>query len=235
MFNVDAHIQQWRRELSNAEVCHFSDLEELEIHMRDEIGNLSDKGLSSEEAFIIASRRLGDRTNLTREFAKVNTHALFLKRLLWLCIGVLATMLIPRVSATFTNAVAFGALQFGMTQSGLYILIPSLQTITLMLGILTMLYFIKRYSGQSASPTWRSPFKNKASFFVMLVLADIVILLAPSLLTVVTARLFTPQNFGQIAMAKMYVNAFSPIIISLLLIGLIVKLSPSKLKAKSSE
>ena len=72
MFNVDQQIQQWRRDLSNAEVCRDSDLDELESHLRDEIENLEDRGLSTEEAFIVASRRLGNRGSLTREFAKVN-------------------------------------------------------------------------------------------------------------------------------------------------------------------
>lgn len=234
MFNVDEHIQQWRRELSNTEVCHDSDLEELEIHMRDEISSLSDQGLSSEEAFIIASHRLGNGTNLTREFAKVNTHTLFLKRLLWVCIGVLASILIPKIGATFTQGAALGALRLGMTQSGLSILLPSLQIITLMIGALTLVFFIKQYSDYSTSPTWRTPFKNKISFFIVLALVDIGILLMPFVLAIVTGRYFGAEDFGKIAMAQMYVNTFSPIVISLLIIGLAVKLAPSMRKVEVS-
>ncbi len=234
MFNVDEHIQQWRRELNNAEVCHSSDLEELEIHLRDEMEGLGDKGLSDQEAFIVASRRLGDRANLVCEFAKVNTHTIFLKRLLWVCIGVLASLLIPKIAATFTQGVALGALKLGMTQSGLYILIPSLQIITLMIGILAIVYFIKQFSDYATSPTWRIPFKNKLSFFMVLALVDIGILLMPLVLAIVAARYFSVQDFGRIAMAKMYVNTFSPIIISVLIIGLAVKLAPLKRRVETS-
>jgi hypothetical protein len=234
MFNVDENIRQWRRELNNAEVCHSSDLEELELHLRDEMSHLGDKGLSDEEAFMVASRRLGNKEHLTSEFAKVNTHTLFARRLLWVCVGVLASMLIPRISATFTNAVALGALQIGMTQSGLYVLIPSLQTITLMIGVLAIVYFIKQFSDYATSPTWRIPFKNKLSFFMVLALVDIGILLMPLVLAIVAARYFSVQDFGRIAMAKMYVNAFSPIVISLLIIGLAVKLAPLKRKIETS-
>jgi O-antigen/teichoic acid export membrane protein len=234
MFDIDEQMQRWRRELSNAEVCHFSDLEELEIHMRDEMESLGDKGLSNEEAFFVASRRLGDGTNLTHEFAKVNTHTIFLKRLLWVCIGVLASILIPKIAATFTQGIALGALRLGMTQPDLYILIPSLQIITLMLGVLTTIFFIKQYSDYSTSPTWRNPFKNKLSFFMVLALVDIGILLMPLVLTIVAARYFSAHDFGKIAMAKMYVNMFSPIIMSLLIIGLAVKLAPSRRKVETS-
>ena len=234
MFNVDEQIRQWRRELNNAEVCHASDLEELEIHLRDEIKNLGDKGLSNEEAFVVASRRLGDRGSLTHEFAKVNAHALLARRILWICVGVLAAMLIPRMAATITHAAALGALTWGMTQQGLYILLPTIQTVSLVTGALAVIYLVKRHCDDSTPPPWRFSPKKKASFFAALVGISLAILLSPPLLTAVTARYFGVHDLGRVAMANMYVNALAPAIISLIVIGWLFKSLPSGRKPKTS-
>ena len=234
MFDVDQQIQQWRRELGNAEVCHTSDLDELEIHLRDEINHLGGKGLSSEEAFLVASRRLGDRGSLTREFAKINTHSLFARRMLWVCIGVLAALLVPRTTAIIADVTALGALTWGVSQQGLYVLIPAIQVVTLIIGALGVTYLVKRYCDDATSRMWRLSSKNRASFFAALVGVNLVILLSPPLLTVVTARYFGAQDLGRVAMAKMYVNTFSPVVISLVVIGLILKLVSSRQKPETS-
>ncbi len=181
----------------------------------------------------MASRRLGSRTNLACEYAKVNPHALFFKRLLWVCIGVLACILIPRITATFTQGIALAALKMGMTQSGLNILIPAIQTVTLAIGVLSIVYFIRLLTDNATSLTWHSPFKKRLSLFILLALIDIGILLMPSVLAVVTGRYFGAQDFGKIALAKMYVNALSPMIISLVMIGLAVRLAPLKHKIET--
>ena len=234
MFNVDEQIRQWRRELNNAEVCHASDLEELEIHLRDEIKNLGDKGLSNEEAFVVASRRLGDKGSLTREFAKVNSQTLFIRRMLWICVGVLASLLIPKLCATVAHVTALGAIVWGMTQFSLNILIPVIQIVTLIISFLTVIYVVRRHCDPSTPPIWRIPQNKKTSLFVMVALADLAVLLLPVLLTMVTARYFGIQDLGRVSLAKMYVNALSPAVISLVAIGLLFKLASSRRRPEMS-
>jgi hypothetical protein len=50
-----------------------SDAEELTNHLYDSTEAISKQGLSEEEAFIVACKRLGTATTLTEEYSKVNT------------------------------------------------------------------------------------------------------------------------------------------------------------------
>lgn len=53
------------------------DVEELEAHLIDEIEGLRERGLSESEAFIIATRRIGETHSLSREYFKVNVNRLW--------------------------------------------------------------------------------------------------------------------------------------------------------------
>jgi hypothetical protein len=83
-------IRLWRQELAGARTMHRSDLDELEAHLRDAIGELTQTGLSAEETFLVARRRLGPSSGLSAEFAKVNWQEVWLTRVLWMVGGVLA-------------------------------------------------------------------------------------------------------------------------------------------------
>ena len=47
-----------------------ADLDELEEHLRDQAEDLVESGLSEDEAFLIALKRLGAADRLTAEFAR---------------------------------------------------------------------------------------------------------------------------------------------------------------------
>jgi hypothetical protein len=98
MFDLNQQIAQWRQSLGQSESLVRSDLDELESHLRDQIDQLSLSGLSSEEAFWVAQRRIGNTANLPGEFAKVNGSAVFHRRLQWMLTGVLAYLLIFNLS-----------------------------------------------------------------------------------------------------------------------------------------
>lgn len=73
MFELDAEIRAWRAVLSASGSFVFSDIEELESHLRDSVDALLSQGLSTEEAFLVAIKRLGDVSAVNEEFAKVST------------------------------------------------------------------------------------------------------------------------------------------------------------------
>jgi signal peptidase I len=79
-FNLNNAIQEWRRHLAQSAAFRSADLDELESHLRDSIPALQDAGLSSEEAFLIASRRLGTRQALESEFGKIREGRTWLNR-----------------------------------------------------------------------------------------------------------------------------------------------------------
>jgi hypothetical protein len=73
-FDLSDAIQRWRQNLAQSAAFHSADLDELEGHLRDAISALQASGLSSEESFLIASRRIGTRHTLESEFGKINAR-----------------------------------------------------------------------------------------------------------------------------------------------------------------
>ena len=55
MFDINEQIIKWRSNLAQSETLAGSDIDELENHLREEIEDLTDLKLSSEEAFLIAT------------------------------------------------------------------------------------------------------------------------------------------------------------------------------------
>ena len=67
---LDEGVQQWRASLARGRVIDAADLDELEEHLRDQAEDLTASGLSEDEAFLIALKRLGAADRLTAEFAR---------------------------------------------------------------------------------------------------------------------------------------------------------------------
>ncbi len=76
---LDRKISEWRDYYTCSGCVGDSDIDELEDHLREEIASLAAKGLSEEEAFIIAVRRMGNPSTLSKEFRKINTRELWKK------------------------------------------------------------------------------------------------------------------------------------------------------------
>ncbi|MCE5252849.1 MAG: permease prefix domain 1-containing protein [Actinomycetia bacterium] len=77
MFELESQIRKWRGHLRSSGSLREQDLEELESHLRDNIDDLTARGVTTEEAFLIAVRRMGDTEALSNEFAKVTTESLW--------------------------------------------------------------------------------------------------------------------------------------------------------------
>lgn len=92
-FDLNRSIQHWRDALAQSPAIHQENLGELETHLRDSVDALASRGLTTEEAFLIASRRVGRTDDLGREFEKVNTGKVWQSRLLWVVVGMLVSML----------------------------------------------------------------------------------------------------------------------------------------------
>jgi hypothetical protein len=93
-FNLNLSVQDWRNQLRQSAAYRATDVEELESHLRDSVEKLVAGGLSDQEAFLVASQRIGPGRALEREFAKVNQANVWLDRLLWMLVGALAWQLI---------------------------------------------------------------------------------------------------------------------------------------------
>jgi len=71
MFDLEKAITAWRRRLRYSRVFLDDDLDELEAHLRDHVDRLAAEGLSLEDAFHAAERRLGTRPVLEAAYRNV--------------------------------------------------------------------------------------------------------------------------------------------------------------------
>ena len=71
MFNLEQSIAEWRRQMLTAGIKTPVPLEELEIHLREEIERQMESGLSEQKAFAIAAGKIGQTNLLKQEFQKI--------------------------------------------------------------------------------------------------------------------------------------------------------------------
>ncbi len=75
--SVESQIAEWRAYVENAPGVNGHDVDELEDHLRHQIGELNAVGLTADEAFLVAVKRMGDLDNLSREFAREHSGRLW--------------------------------------------------------------------------------------------------------------------------------------------------------------
>jgi len=74
---VESQIAEWRAYVACGPGVNGHDVDELEDHLRHQIAELSAAGLTADEGFLIAVKRLGDVDGLSREFAREHSGRLW--------------------------------------------------------------------------------------------------------------------------------------------------------------
>ena len=74
---TEGQIAQWRNWLRRRPAIHPPDVDELEGHLRDQIAALVAAGLSGDEAFLVAVKRMGSLDAVSREFAREHSDRLW--------------------------------------------------------------------------------------------------------------------------------------------------------------
>ncbi|MBJ8344721.1 permease prefix domain 1-containing protein [Antrihabitans sp. YC2-6] len=74
---LESQITQWRGYVQRHQAISAGDVDEMEDHLRDQVSDLSDAGLASDEAFLIAVKRLGNVDEISREFAREHSDRLW--------------------------------------------------------------------------------------------------------------------------------------------------------------
>ena len=77
MENVESQIAEWRAYVAKAPGVNGHDVDELEDHLRHQIAELNAAGLTADEAFLVAVKRMGDLDDLSREFAREHSGRLW--------------------------------------------------------------------------------------------------------------------------------------------------------------
>ncbi len=75
--SLEDQIGQWRDYLRRRQAIHTVDVAELEDHLREQVAGLVDAGLSTDEAFLVAVKRMGALDALSREFAREHSERLW--------------------------------------------------------------------------------------------------------------------------------------------------------------
>lgn len=75
--DLDEQIATWRSYVTRHATVSHEDADELESHLRDRIDALRDAGLDSDEAFLVAVKRLGALDEVSLEFAREHSDRLW--------------------------------------------------------------------------------------------------------------------------------------------------------------
>ena len=105
---LEEQIAQWRAYLRRRQAVHGPDVEELEGHLRDQLAALTDAGLASDEAFLVAVKRMGSLDALSREFARAHTERLW-KQLVMASDAADESSKVPRTEALVVLGLAVAA------------------------------------------------------------------------------------------------------------------------------
>ncbi|MFD3591661.1 permease prefix domain 1-containing protein [Nocardia sp. NPDC058640] len=70
-------IDQWRGYVQRHRAISVADVDEMEDHLRERISTLEDAGLSGDEAFLVAVKRMGSMDAISREFAREHSERLW--------------------------------------------------------------------------------------------------------------------------------------------------------------
>jgi len=77
MESVETQIAEWRAHVAKAPAVNGHDVAELEDHLRNQIDELSAAGLTADEAFLVAVKRMGEVDGVSREFAREHSGRLW--------------------------------------------------------------------------------------------------------------------------------------------------------------
>ena len=120
MYNLNKSITNWKLAMSRKGACSKDEMQELEAHLREQVADLVDVGLSEQEAFSVGVSRLGVLNELCAEYAKASPMRIWRHRLCTLllaapAVGIgafVAVFLLPKAQLMWEQANMDGAPQW---------------------------------------------------------------------------------------------------------------------------
>jgi hypothetical protein len=77
MESLESQIAEWRAYVAGSPAVNGQDVDELEDHLRHQIADLTEAGLTPDEGFLVAVKRMGDLNTVSREFAREHSGRLW--------------------------------------------------------------------------------------------------------------------------------------------------------------
>jgi hypothetical protein len=150
MFNLQQAIADWRQKMLAAGIETPVPLEELELHLREEVERQVDRGVSAEEALALAVKNVGAASSLKSEFQKAGSIYWFGRQRIYdrmiaffAAYKALKTFGIRKPGGKFSNQIRIIACLFLFTVSGPRMLLNGMH--------ITSTYFRSAYSNGSFS------------------------------------------------------------------------------------
>jgi hypothetical protein len=192
-FDLEAAIGSWQKQFAGSAISK-ENLSELEAHLREAFDNGRKSGFSDEEAFAIASYRLGSGRSLAAEFAQAHPERIWLDRILWMLLGAqfvsfltqIADLLrglisLPRLLSDFPRAIGdSGVLWTSLLWNSQYLILAGL-----LFATFKVLQNRHRLSEDVVEALRRNPGKWCASFVAIslsLGAVSFIVMILPSLI-----------------------------------------------------
>lgn len=198
MFQLENAIENWKSGLLCNQNITDGNADELENHLRDEVDSLMLSGLSDQEAFMVASHRIGDQQAIGQEFAKVNPSLAWRRRAFWMFFGILVSMLVSGIAGLCAN----GSAVF-LTWMGISPFASGITSVILNVGIFLILLFAVIFGiGLLARSI-----KHKLTVSIALIACVISIFILrvfTAAFNIIVVRVWDVETMGKLSMAKAY-------------------------------
>jgi hypothetical protein len=222
-FNLSRAIQNWRQALTESPAIRPDNLDELETHLRDCITGFEAKGLSAEEAFFIATRRLGRPETLAQEFGKVNAATVWRDRALWMLAGMLFLTVGWDLSSTVSSALTY--LGSTMSSNGLALGWWSVAGKFTTLGLVAAVFWRLATGRIGRVSIGTGRISRHPLLFAAATLGGVVLLkLAPSVFEMLSILNLAPHALGQTYVVTQWFNFVGPVIAAVLMVVLFARL-----------
>lgn len=194
-FDLSLAIHQWRCGFTQATPVRGESIDELEAHLRDSVAALQHTGLTPEEAFLVASRRLGPAEALTAELAKVRPADVRRTRVGWMLVGVFVFILISDLAnlvSSVTMLLGHGWSSDGLRLGWLGVVAKGLALTAATLALLSVVFGRRSWLRRVGNRCLSKP-SNLAAALLSAVFA---VKLAAGVMPVLLARQMSPISLG---------------------------------------
>jgi hypothetical protein len=187
-FDLNASVRFWLERLAQSPHVRKENVAEMEAHVRDSIVRLQSQGLSAEESFLIAIRRVGAVEKLEPEFAKVNRspknmiiHALILVFFSVVCWFVWGTLHLPQMMQGIIARAGAITKDTGLGQLPAFtIMMVGLRDFLFLPPLLALFYCVYVWSRRSnAKNSWTGFFAITVAVLMFIMLPTLIAVLLP--------------------------------------------------------
>jgi hypothetical protein len=225
MFNLNEQIGKWRENLAQSHMLGTADIDELESHLREEIQSLKQLKLSDEEALLISAHRLGNTSNLSNEYAKINRGRILRQKTSWMIIGVLIYMMVIYCTRGICEGCVQFAIKRGMSSYGGLGLIGLAARILASTMIIFLGYFVYRLAIRIPEIRRRVNLLSGRSSFLIILLVCLVAVFCYGAAFWTPSPVFQNMNIqAHAGVALSYTeilwSVLSPVILAMVLITL---------------